>query len=98
MSSTVLSSRAASRSISLFVLAAGALCAAEPGSTVGLTELGRGIGAYNARDFNGAILHLQAARGVARLSDYVTYHLAYAQLVTGNVDGALETLTAYRGS
>ena len=78
----------------LLFLLAGAVQAAEPG----LTDLGQGINAYNARDFNGAISHLRAARGVAPVSDYVTYHLAYSELLTGDVDGALALLTAYRAN
>ena len=62
----------------------------------GLTELGQGIGAYNTRDFNSAIARLQSARSVAKLADYDAYYLGYSQLLTGNVDGALATLNAYR--
>jgi len=62
----------------------------------GLTDLGQGINAYNSRDFIGAASHLKNARGLTLLSDYVTYHLAYAEVLTGNVDGALSVLNAYR--
>jgi soluble lytic murein transglycosylase len=68
--------------------------AAEPA----LADLGQGINAYNARDFNSAITHLRTARAITRLSDYVAYHLAYSQLLTADVDGALSTLTEYRSS
>jgi soluble lytic murein transglycosylase len=68
------------------------------GAAPGLTDLGQGINAYNARDFAGAISHLRAARNVVSLSDYVTYHLAYSELLTGDVDGALTLLTAYRAN
>jgi len=78
----------------LLVLLAGSVQAAAPG----LTDLGQGINAYNARDFTGAISHLRAARSVAPLSDYVTYHLAYSELLTGDVDGALALLSAYRAN
>jgi soluble lytic murein transglycosylase len=76
------------------VLSMGAASATE----VGLNDLGQGITAYNSRDFNGAISHLRSARGVNQLSDYVTYHLAYSQMLTGDVDGALALLTAYRAN
>src|SRR5580692_7656944 len=101
MSRALLSNRAASKAVAsktatLFLLAAGAMLAATTTNDGGLTELGRGINAYNTRDFNGAITHLSAARGATRLADYVAYHLAYSQLLTGDVDGALNTLNAYR--
>jgi soluble lytic murein transglycosylase len=67
-------------------------------ATPGVTDLGQGITAYDARDFAGAISHLRAARSVAQLSDYVTYHLAYAELLTRDVDGALASLSAYRAN
>jgi soluble lytic murein transglycosylase len=66
------------------------------GATPGLTELGQGIGAYNTRDFNSAIARLQSARSVTKLADYDAYYLGYSQLLSGNVDGALATLNAYR--
>ena len=78
----------------LIVLLAGGAIGAEPG----LSELGQGINAYNSRDFIGAVSHLRTARNVTLLSDYVTYHLAYAQVLTGDVDGALSLLTAYRAN
>ena len=46
----------------MLLLAAGALFAATTNNDAAVTELGRGINAYNTRDFNGAITHLQAAR------------------------------------
>jgi len=58
-------------------------------------DLGQGINAYNARDFIGAVPHLKIARGASNinpLSDYVVYHLAYAEVLTGDVDGALVVL------
>lgn len=78
----------------LFLLLAGGVQAAEPG----LLDLGQGINAYNSRDFLGAVSHLRTARSVTSLSDYVTYHLAYAEVLTGDVDGALSLLTAYRAN
>ena len=80
--------------LALVLLLAGSVYAAEPG----LSDLGQGINAYNSRDFTGAVAHLRAARSVTPLSDYVTYHLAYSQVLTGDVDGALGLLTAYRAN
>src|SRR5580693_4586590 len=77
-----------------FLLLAAGTQAAEPG----LVDLGQGINAYNSRDFIGAVSHLRTARSVTSLSDYVTYHLAYAQVLTGDVDGALSLLSAYRAN
>jgi soluble lytic murein transglycosylase len=63
-----------------------------------LPELGLGINAYNSRNFPSAISHLRAARNIAALSDYVTYHLAYSEVLTGDVDGALVVLNAWRAN
>ena len=63
-----------------------------------LAQLGQGITAYNSRDFVAAISHLKAARDVAALADYDAYHLAYAELLTGDVEGAIGVLTAYRAN
>jgi soluble lytic murein transglycosylase len=78
----------------LTLIVAGCACGAEPG----LLDLGQGINAYNSRDFIGAVSHLRTARSVTLLSDYVTYHLAYSLVLTGDVDGALSVLTAYRAN
>jgi soluble lytic murein transglycosylase len=81
----------------LFLLAAACAWAAEPG----VADLGQGINAYNSRDFVGAVSHLKIARGASNinpLSDYVTYHLAYSEILTGDVDGALGLLNAYRAN
>lgn len=77
----------------LLLLAASCASGTEP-----LADLGQGINAYNSRDFTGAISHLQTARSVTALSDYVAYHLAYSQMLTGDVDGALGVLTAWRAN
>jgi soluble lytic murein transglycosylase len=81
----------------LFLFAAPSAPAAEPG----VTDLGQGINAYNSRDFIGALSHLKIARGASNinpLSDYVVYHLAYSEVLTGDVDGALGLLNAYRAN
>jgi soluble lytic murein transglycosylase len=77
----------------LILFAAAGAWASEP-----LADLGQGVNAYNSRDFTGAISHLQAARSVAPLSDYVSYHLAYSEVLTGDVDGALAVLNAWRAN
>src|SRR5580658_8729893 len=87
--------RMASRTLPLLislVTAAGALAGAE----AGIADLGQGISAYNSRDFNAAIAHLRTAQSVTKLADYDSYYLGYSQLLTGNVDGALAALNAYR--
>ena len=78
--------------ITSILLLAGVVRAAD----AGVLDLGQGINAYNARDFSAAVSHLRNVHGVAPLSDYVTYHLAYSQVLTGDIDGALNLLTAYR--
>jgi soluble lytic murein transglycosylase len=78
----------------LFLLLASTAGAVEPG----LLDLGKGINAYNSRDFTGAVSYLRTARNVTLLSDYVTYHLAYSQVLTGDVDGALGLLITYRAN
>jgi soluble lytic murein transglycosylase len=80
------------RIVPALVLAASGVFAAAPA----VTELGQGIGAYSTRDFKSAIARLESARSVTKLGDYDSYYLAYSQLLTGNVDGALATLNTYR--
>jgi soluble lytic murein transglycosylase len=67
-------------------------------SEPGVSDLGQGITAYNSRDFTSAVAHLRAARNLTTLSDYVTYHLAYSEVQTGDPDGALALLTSYRAN
>ncbi len=74
------------------LLAAGAFSAAKPA----LPDLGQGIDAYNAHNYSAAIAHLRAARDIGKLSDYVASYLGWSQLMSGDVDGALATVTAYR--
>jgi soluble lytic murein transglycosylase len=62
-----------------------------------VAEVGRGIAAYIAHDYNGAIQHLQAAK-VPGLADYAAYYLASARQLTGDFDGALKTLQAWSAS
>ncbi len=78
----------------LALLAAGTAQLADSAAS----DLGQGIAAWNARNYKAAIPHLQAARDVSKLSDYADYYLGYSQLLTGDVDGALSTLNAYRAN
>src|SRR5579872_5322900 len=75
-------------------LAATSAFAADPA----VTSLGQGINAYNSRDFTNASAHLSNAAGLVKVADYVAYYRAYSQLLSGNVDGAVATLTAYRAN
>src|SRR5579863_6905337 len=79
---------------SLIVVTAGAVLAADSG----VAALGQGINAYSSRDFNHAIAHLGNAAGVSKLADYIAYYRGYSQLLTGNIDGAVATLAAYRAN
>lgn len=74
--------------------AASSAFAADPA----VTSLGQGINAYNTRDFTNASAHLSNAAGLVKVADYVAYYRAYSQLLSGNVDGAVATLTAYRAN
>ncbi|MES1258029.1 MAG: transglycosylase SLT domain-containing protein [Acidobacteriota bacterium] len=62
------------------------------------TRLGQGINAYNVKDYPGAIQQLRGLQTqLPKLTDYVVYHLASSELQTGDIDGAVRDLTAYRG-
>jgi soluble lytic murein transglycosylase len=58
-------------------------------------RLGQGINAYNLHDYNGAIQHLRGLQ-LPKLSDYVAYYLASAEMQTGDNDAAARDLTLYR--
>jgi len=80
--------------IALFVAAA---CA--PAADLAEMRLGQGVNAYNAHDYGGAIQQLRGlAPQLPKVSDYVTYHLASAELQTGDVDAASRDLAAYRAN
>lgn len=64
-------------------------------ATPALTDLGQAITAYNAHDYGTAVARLRN-RTVAGLSDYVTYYLGASEQLTGDFDGALSVLAAYR--
>ncbi len=78
--------------VTVFLLTAGLGFAAEDGTIA----LGQGIAAYNSRDFSAAAAHLAGATDLTKLADYVTCYRAWAQLQTGNFEGAIATVAAYR--
>jgi len=60
-------------------------------------RLGQGINAYNQHDYAGTIQHLRGLQPqLPKLSDYVVYHLASSELQTGDIEGAVRDLKAYR--
>ena len=60
-------------------------------------RLGRGIAAYNLKDYASAISHLRGLRTqVPALADYATYYLASSEIQTGAVDDAVAELAAYK--
>lgn len=86
----------ASSALALLILLAQS--GAMQGADASLTQLGEGITAYNSREFTAAMAHLRSAGDVAALADYRTYYLAYAELLTGDVDGAIGGLNRYRAN
>jgi soluble lytic murein transglycosylase len=63
----------------------------------GSARLGEGIGAYGVKDYAAAAQSLRGLQGqIPKLSDYNTYHLASSERQTGDLDGAVRDLTAYR--
>lgn len=62
-----------------------------------LLDLAQGINAYNQRDYQTAIRRLRPIR-VPSLADYIVYHLASSEQQTGDFDGAIQNLDAYRAS
>ena len=81
----------------LFGLVAVVALAAEPAPVnQSLNSLGKGIAAYTARDFNGAVASLKSATRIDKVADYFTYYLAASQQLTGDFDGALAVLGSYR--
>jgi soluble lytic murein transglycosylase len=62
-----------------------------------VTRLGQGINSYNVHDYSATIQQLRALEPqVPRLADYIAYHLASAELQTGDIDGAVRDLATYR--
>jgi soluble lytic murein transglycosylase len=63
------------------------------------TRLGQGINAYDAHDYGSAIQHLQGlAPQLPKVADYVTYHLASAELQIGDGAAAARDLAVYRSN
>jgi soluble lytic murein transglycosylase len=80
------------RSVAL-ALGAAALLAADASEA----RLGQGINAYNLHDYGGTIQHLRGL-SIPKLSDYISYYLGSSELQTGDIDGAVRDLTAYRAN
>ncbi len=60
-----------------------------------LTELGQAITAYNSRDYATVVQRLRN-KSVPPLADYVAWYLGASEQLTGDFDGALALLNAYR--
>jgi soluble lytic murein transglycosylase len=61
-----------------------------------VSELGQGISLWSSGKYIAAVPHLRAAQRLTKLADYDAWYLASAQQLSGDIDGALSTLTAYR--
>ncbi|MDQ1469403.1 MAG: soluble lytic murein transglycosylase, partial [Bryobacterales bacterium] len=60
-------------------------------------RLGQGINAYNLRDYPTTVQQLRGLQSeIPKLSDYIAYYLASSELQTGDIDGAVRDLKAYR--
>jgi soluble lytic murein transglycosylase len=60
-------------------------------------RLGQGINSYGVKDYASAAQSLRGLQSqIPKLSDYITYHVASSELQTGDLDGAVRDLTAYR--
>lgn len=81
-----------------FGLAVAAVAAEPVPVNQALNGLGRGIGAYNARDFNGAVAAFKGISRIDKIADYFTYYQAASKQLTGDIDGALSVLTGYRNA
>ena len=73
--------------------------AAFPAETASNARLNAGIAAYRAQNYASVITNLRGLQTqFPKLSDYVTYHLASAELQGGDFDGAIRDLSAYRSN
>jgi soluble lytic murein transglycosylase len=63
-----------------------------------VSELGQGISLWNSGKYIPAIPHLRAAQHLTKLADYDVYYLASAQQLSGDIEGALATINAYRAN
>ncbi|MDP9171078.1 MAG: hypothetical protein M3N54_10715, partial [Acidobacteriota bacterium] len=62
-------------------------------------RLGQGLNAYNVHDFGGAVQYLRGLETqLPKLSDYVVYYRASAELQSGDTEGAVRDLAAYRAN
>lgn len=75
----------------------GLLAAAALSADTNESRLGQGVNAYNLHDYGGAIQHLRGVQ-IPRLADYIAYYLGSSELQTGDIDGAVRDLTAYRAA
>jgi soluble lytic murein transglycosylase len=73
------------------------LIAASAFADTPITRVGQGINAYNVHDYSTTIQQLRALEPqVPRLADYIAYHLASAELLTGDIDAAVRDMATYR--
>ncbi len=62
-----------------------------------VTRLGSGINAYNVHDYSGAAQQLRGLeQQIPKLADYITYYRASAEMQSGDGEGAVRDLAAYR--
>src|SRR4051812_17468999 len=79
----------------LFVLSSPALLIA--GDNNAALRLGQGINAYSQRDYQTVVQQLRGVPAqLPKVSDYAVYYLASSELQTGDIDGAVRDLRAYR--
>jgi soluble lytic murein transglycosylase len=66
-------------------------------TAAGSARLGQGINSYNVKDYSAVVQSLRGLQPqIPKLSDYIAYHLASSEIQTGDIDGAVRDLTAYR--
>lgn len=81
------------RTFGLALAAASVLLSADSAAL----RLGQGINAYNTHDFSAVTQQLRSlSPQLPKLQDYIAYYLASAELQTGDIDGAVRDLKAYR--
>lgn len=82
--------------LGLTLLCAWTVAAAPPDNSAAV-RLGQGILAYRSQNYPGTVSSLRGTQSqLPKLSDYISYHLAVAEDQTGDIDGAIRDLTAYR--
>src|SRR5690348_6618179 len=61
------------------------------------TRLGQGVNAYNVHDYSSTVQQMRGLEPqVPRLSDYIVWYLASAEMQAGDIDGAVRDLASYR--